>query len=87
MPFGQTLFADLRREGEKLGEKRGALRKAREDVLEAFAARFDAVPTAVRSAVDGTEDLDVLSRWLRAIIRAQTAADAERAVLEGIATR
>ena len=81
MPFGQTLFADLRREGEKRGEERGALRKAREYVLEAFAARFDAVPAAVRSAVEGTEDLDRLSQWLRAVIRAQTAADAERAVL------
>ena len=79
MPFGQTLFADL--------EKRGALRKAREDVLEAFAARFEAVPTAVRSAVEETEDLDVLSHWLRAVIRAQTAADAERIVVEGIAAR
>ncbi len=87
MPFGQTLFADLRREGEELGKKRGALCKAREAVLEAFAARFDAVPTAVRSAVDETEDLDVLSRWHRAVIRAQTAADAERAVLEHIAAR
>jgi hypothetical protein len=87
MPFGQTLFADLRREGEERGEKRGALCKAREAVLEAFAARFDAVPTAVRSAVDETEALDVLSRWHRAVIRAQTAADAERAVLEHIAAR
>ena len=83
MPFGQTLFADLRREGEKWG----ALRKAREDVLEAFAARFEAVPTAVRSAVEETEDLEVLGRWHRAVIRAQTAADAERIVVEGIAAR
>ncbi|WP_298445215.1 Fe-S cluster assembly sulfur transfer protein SufU [Ferrimicrobium sp.] len=38
-------------------------------------------------AVEETEDLDVLSHWLRAVIRAQTAADAERIVVEGIAAR
>ena len=75
MPFGQTLFSDL--------EKRGELRKARADVLAGLAARFEVAPDPVRRAVDGTEDLELLSVWHRAVIRAATAADAKRAVLDG----
>ena len=65
---------------------RRALRKVREAVLEALAAHFDTVPAAVRGAVEGTEDLDLLSCWLRAAIRAQTAA-AERTALDDIPRR
>ena len=75
MPFPQTLFTDL--------EKRGAVRQAREAVLEAFAARFDAVPDAVQRAVSQAEDLDQLHRWHRAVVRARDESEAERAVLEG----
>jgi hypothetical protein len=75
MPFPQTLFTDL--------EKRGALGQAREAVLEAFVARFTAVPDTVQRAVSQTEDIDQLHRWHRAVVRARDEAEAERAVLEG----
>ncbi len=79
MPFPQTLFTDL----EKRGEKRGAVRQAREAVLEAFAARFDGVPDTVQRAVSQAEDLDQLHRWHRAVVRARDESEAQRAVLEG----
>jgi len=75
MPFPQTLFTDL--------EKRGALRQAREAVLDAFAARFDAVPNTVQHAVSQAADLDQLHRWHREVVRARDEAEAERAVLDG----
>ena len=75
MPFPQTLFRDL--------EARGALHQARAAVLETFAARFDTVPAAVRQAVSGTEDIDQLHRWLRAVVRAQDEVAAVQAVLAG----
>ena len=86
---GQELFEDLvrdgeqkgRQEGRQEGELAGALRQAQEAVLEAFAARFDAVPTAVREAVAQASDLERLSQWLRAVVRAQDAAAAAAAVL------
>jgi hypothetical protein len=52
-------------------------------VLEAFVARFTAVPDTVQRAVSQTEDIDQLHRWLRAVARARDEAEAERAVLEG----
>ena len=82
---GQELFEDLVRDGEQKGrqegELAGALRQAQEAVLEAFAARFDAVPTAVREAVAQASELERLSQWLRAVVRAQDAAAAAAAVL------
>jgi hypothetical protein len=77
MPAGQELFEDLRREGEL----RGALRVARQAVLEAFEAHFDDVPAAVRTAVAGTEDLALLSAWLRTVVRARDAQMAAEAIL------
>jgi hypothetical protein len=79
MPFPQTLFTDL----ERRGEQRGALRQAREAVLEAFAARFAAVPDPVQHAVSQVADLDQLHRWHRDVVRARDEAEAARAVLEG----
>ena len=82
MPFPQTLFTDLERRGEQRGEQRGALCQARVAVLEAFAARFTAVPDPVQHAVSQVADLDQLHRWLRAVVRARDEAEAARAVLE-----
>jgi hypothetical protein len=82
MPFPQTLFTDLERRGEERGEQRGALCQARVAVLEAFAARFTAVPDPVQHAVSQVADLDQLHRWLRAVVRARDEAEAARAVLE-----
>ena len=74
MPFPQTLFTDL--------EKRGALRQAREAVLEDFTVLFGSVPQAVEQQVRQTEDIERLKGWRRAILKAGSAAAAERAVLE-----
>ena len=71
---GQELFEDLVRDGE--------VHQAQKAVLEAFAARFDAVPTAVRDAVAQASDPERLSQWHRAVVRAQDAAGAAAAVLD-----
>ena len=75
---GQELFEDLVRDGERAG----AVHQAQKAVLEAFAARFDAVPTAVRDAVAQASDPERLSQWLRGVVRAQDAAGAAAAVLD-----
>ena len=84
MPAGQELFEDLRREGRQEGlqegRHEGALATARQAVLDAFEARFDGVPEAVRDAVHQTGDPDRLNRWLRAVVRARDAAAAQQAV-------
>ena len=83
---GQELFEDLIREGlekgRQEGELAGALRQAQEAVLEAFAARFDAAPASVSDAVAKTTDLELLTRWHRAVVRAPDAASAAAAVLD-----
>ena len=82
MPVGQELFDLLRQEGRqegrREGERQGAMRKAREDVLDAFLARFDRLPVSVQTAVAATDDLALLKEWHRLVIRAQDpqAADA-----------
>ena len=82
---GQELFEDLVRDGEEKGLERGrhegAVHQAQKAVLEAFAARFDAVPTAVRDAVAQASGPERLSQWLRGVVRAQDAAGAAAAVL------
>ena len=71
---GQELFEDLIRDGE--------LHRARAWLLEAFAARFeDPPPVALREAVAKADDLEQLSRWLREVVRAPSAAAALAAVL------
>ena len=69
MPVGEELFEVIRQEGE--------VRKAREDVLDAFLARFDRVPLTVEKVVAATDDLALLKEWLRAVIRAQGPVAAE----------
>jgi hypothetical protein len=49
------------------GELRGEVKRARRDVLEVLQARLvNPVPEAVRLAIEGTNDPETLSRWLRA---------------------
>ena len=79
---GQELFEDLVRDGEEKGRREGEVHQAQKAVLEAFAARFDAVPTAVRDAVAQASDPERLSQWHRAVVRAQDAAGAAAAVLD-----
>lgn len=75
---GQELFEDLIRDGELAG----ALQQARAWLLEAFAARFEEdPPPAVRDAVAATSDLERLSLWHRAVVRAADAPAAAAAVL------
>ena len=69
-------------QGLERGRHEGEVRQAQKSVLEAFAARFDAVPVAVRDAVAQASDLERLSQWLRVVVRAQDAAGAAAAVLE-----
>ena len=86
---GQELFEDLIRDGlergleqglEK-GRAEGELHRARQAVLEAFSARFEDPPAALRDAVAQTEDLEQFSRWLREVVRAPSAPAALAAVL------
>ena len=53
------------------------MRKAREDVLDAFLARFDRVPAPVEKVVAVTDDLALLKEWHRTVIRAQDQEAAE----------
>ena len=77
MPLAEEFFRDMQREGRQ----EGGLAAKREAVLEAFAARFGVTPPPVERAVGAATDTGKLSEWLRAIIRAQDQAAAERAVL------
>ncbi len=70
---GQELFEDLIHDGE--------LREARVALLDAFTARFEDPPAAIREAAAKTSDLDMLRQWLRAVVRAPDAASATTAVL------
>ena len=89
MPAGQELFEDLREQGREQGRKQGReqgrhegeVRKAREDILDAFEARFGYVPAGLRETVAASEDLHRLGDWLRAVVRAADAEAAQRAIL------
>jgi len=81
--MGQELFEDLVRDGLARGRQEGELHQAQVLLLEAFTARFDAAPAAVRDAVTRSNDVAQLSQWLRAVVRAPDAADAGRAILGG----
>ena len=86
---GQELFEDLVRDGLEKGLERGLeqgrhegeLHQAQKAVLEAFTARFEDLPAAVREAVAKTSDMELLSQWHRAVVRAPDAAAAAAAVL------
>lgn len=86
---GQELFEDLIRDGLEQGLERGReqgrhegeLHQARLWLLEAFAARFEDPPAALREAVSKTSDLEQLSLWHREVVRAPSAAAALAAVL------
>ena len=94
MPAGQELFEALREEGRaqgrregqaqgrREGHREGELRRARQAVLEAFEARFDLVPDAVRGAVSAATDLGLLSAWHRAVVRAPDAAAAGNTITD-----
>ena len=74
-PFPQTLLTDL--------EKRGALRQVREAVLGDCTVLFGSVPAAVEQPERQAEDIERLKGWRRAILKAGSAAAAERAELAG----
>jgi hypothetical protein len=59
----------IKREGVREGE----VKRAREDLLEVLEVRLKhPVPEAVRLAVMGTNDPDILRRWLRVALNADT---------------
>ncbi len=72
---------NLVRDGLEKGRHEGELHQARVWLLEAFAARFEDPPAAVRDAVAATSDLERLSQWLRAVVRAADATEVAAAVL------
>ena len=65
----QEHLEDLIRDGERQRQ----LRQARTSVLEAFPARFDDPPAAMREAPGRTGDIEQFSRWHRAVVRAAAA--------------
>jgi hypothetical protein len=57
----------------RTGEVKGELNKARGDVLRLVRRRLaDPVPEDIRLAIEGTNDLDVLTRWFDAATDAET---------------
>ena len=67
--------------GLEKGRHDGEVRQAQKAVLEAFTARFDDPPATLREAVTKTDDLTLLTQWLRAVVRAPDATSAEAAVV------
>lgn len=81
MLAGQELFEDLREQGREQGRHEGEVRKAREDIVDAFEARFGFVPAGLREAVTAVNDLHKLGEWHRAIVRAPDAEAAQKVIL------
>ena len=79
MPLPQDLYEDLRKEFRAEGREE----EARESLLEDFAVLFGTVPPAVEQLVRQTEDIERLKGWRRSILKAGSAAAAERAILGG----
>lgn len=83
MAITPNLFEDLKDIGRADGRAEGEAKGRRAEVLEAFKARFEAVPEAVQQAVSTEKDGEVLSAWLRGIIRAKDQVEAVRIVIGG----
>jgi hypothetical protein len=66
------------------GELRGTVKRGREDLLAVLSERIpDPIPEEVRLAVEGTNDLDTLGRWLRAAARCNSWGDFQAAMKNG----
>jgi hypothetical protein len=66
------------------GEMRGLVKARQADLLTVLSERIpDPVPEEVRMAVEGTNDLDTLQRWLRAAARSSSWADFRAAMKNG----
>jgi hypothetical protein len=71
MQESQTMLGWMRK-----GKQEGLLEKARADVLDLLRWRFGAEASEdVKAAVEGTNDLDILHRWLRAAATTSSLAD------------
>jgi hypothetical protein len=65
-------------------EARGEVKRARADVLVVLRSRLGGpVPEPIRLAIEGTNDLAVLDRWLAAALAAASWADFEAAIRQG----
>jgi hypothetical protein len=59
-------------------EAKGEVRRAREDVLKGLVVRLGSpVPEPIRLAIEGTNDLDTLDRWFRAMFTVNSWAEFE----------
>ncbi|HKI35333.1 MAG TPA: hypothetical protein VKA46_25975 [Gemmataceae bacterium] len=66
------------------GESKGLVKARRADLLTVLSERIpDPVPEELRLAVEGTNDLDTLQRWLRAAARSHSWADFREAMKNG----
>jgi len=61
----------------------GALRQARQAILDVLQARFHAIPEDVRQAVEQADRLEVLRAWHQAAVRAPDAAAAAAILASG----
>jgi hypothetical protein len=66
------------------GELKGAVKRGQADLFAVLSERIaDPVPEEVRLAVEGTNDLDTLQRWLRAAARSNSWPDFRAAMKNG----
>jgi hypothetical protein len=69
---------------EDRGKQKGALERAREDVLRILRSRLGTPePEAIRLAIEGTNDLGVLDRWFDAALTVPSWADFQAAMQQG----
>ena len=52
------------RQGEKAGREQGERAGQRKSLCRLYEARFGALPPAVQAALEATEDIDTLQRWI-----------------------
>jgi hypothetical protein len=71
MQESQTMLGWIRK-----GQLEGRLASKREDLLLVLRSRFKAeAPSDLRAAIEGTNDPDILNRWLAAAVAAPSLAD------------
>jgi hypothetical protein len=66
------------------GEARGEVKRARADLLFVLQSRLGGpAPEPIRLAIEGTNDLGVIDRWLAAALAAASWPDFEAAIRQG----
>ena len=74
---------DARKEGEKLGEAKGELRRSREVIFD-FLDNLGEIPGDIRERIDMQEDADILKKWYMAAPKAENF-DAFREEMQALA--